>query len=161
MENNLLNLDNLVEEIKEKQEDKARLEELYKAKQEQLKANFTMQIEKIDNAINYFKEQIRVQFETQPYKETKSQRKLKVLSGEIVIKKPYKDIDPNRDALLEWAKENASEYISQKVTETLKWAELKKDLVITEDDQIINKETGELMTEGVAVVEKPEEIVIK
>ena len=71
MENNLLNLDNLVEEIKEKQEEKARLEELYKAKLEQLEANYNMQIEKIDNAINYFKEQIRVQFETQPYKETK------------------------------------------------------------------------------------------
>ena len=161
MENNLLNLDNLVEEIKEKQEEKARLEELYKAKLEQLEANYNMQIEKIDNAINYFKEQIRVQFETQPYKETKSQRKLKVLSGDIVIKKPGKKLEADKNALLEWGKNNASEYIEQKVIETFKWAEFKENLEITEDGQIVNTETGELVTEGVTVIDVPEEVIIK
>lgn len=63
--------------------------------------------------------------------------------------------------MLEWGKNNASEYIEQKVIETFKWAEFKKNLEITEDGQIINTETGELVTEGITVVDVPEEVIIK
>jgi hypothetical protein len=165
MENNLLTLDNLVEEIKEKQEEKARLEELYKAKLEQLKANYDMQIEKIDNAINYFKEQIRVQFETQPYKETISKKKLSLLSGTIEIKKSYKKFNKlDENILFDWCKENAPEYIDEEVIEKLRWGKLKNDLLITKDYHVVNKETGEIVDlneMGLELIEVPEKVVVK
>jgi len=161
MENNLLNLENIVEEIKEKESEKVRLEELFNAKVEELNNALKDKTNKIENEINYLKQMARVQFESQPYKETKTQKKISLLSGDVVLKKATKKIEGDKNILLDWGKTNASEYIEQKIVESFRWADFKKNLQITDDGQVVNTETGELVTEGITVVDVPEEVIIK
>lgn len=156
-----LELENIVEEIKAKQQDKQNLIDLYNAKVAELKASLDSKTEQIDRDIHFLTQTARAEFEALPSKETKTQRKIVLLSGEFVVKKPTKKIEADKAILLKWGKENAPDYIDTNVVESFKWADFKKTLQITEDGQIINTETGEVIKDGVEVVDVPEEVIVK
>ena len=101
--------------------------------------------------------------DTVPKSETKTQYKVALLCGDVILKKAKKDYDKDTNKLLQWALENnLEEFVKTKQTQEFDWATFKATLEIIEDDVIINKETGEVMNmDGLGTKDVPEELVIK
>lgn len=80
-------------------------------------------------------------FGTVPHKSTKTQESYKLPSGKLVLKTQNPEYTRDDKAVIEWARENAPQYIKTK--EELDWAALKADTavfeghLVTEDGEII------------------------
>ena len=155
-------MDNLVEDIMELDAKIVELEAMFKMQVERLK-------DKFEEKQFYFKAQkeekeryLRELFEQVPQSETKTQRKVQLINGDVVVKKAKLDFEKDATKLLEWAqKNNREELINKKEVLSFKWADFKKNLVI-EDENIIDTQTGEMLEiDGLGVVVKSEELEIK
>ena len=155
-------MDNIVESIKGIDYELLELEALLKAQIEQLKARFEQKQYLLKGKREKLQIQLRVLFEQVPQSETKTQRKVKLLNGDVVVKKARLDFEKDGDKLLEWAKENnRDELINRKEVLSFKWADFKKRLVPT-DCGIVDVETGEtLEIDGLHAITKAEELEIK
>ena len=155
-------MDNVVESIKGIDYELLELEALLKAQIEQLKARFEEKQYLLKEKREKLQIQLRVLFEQVPQNETKTQRKVKLLNGDVVVKKARLDFEKDGDKLLEWAKaSNRDEPISRKEVLSFKWADFKKRLVPT-DCGIVDVETGEtLEIDGLHAITKAEELEIK
>ena len=155
-------MDNVVESIKGIDYELLELEALLKAQIEQLKARFEEKQYLLKEKREKLQIQLRVLFEQVPQNETKTQRKVKLLNGDVVVKKPKLDFEKDIDKLLEWAKaSNRDELISCKEVLSFKWADIKKRLVPT-DSGIVDVETGEtLEIDGLHAITKAEELEIQ
>lgn len=155
-------MDNVVEDIRGLEYELAELEELFKAQLQQLKDRFEEKQYLLQQKKEKLQTQLRFLFEQVPQSETKTQRKVKLLNGDVVVKKPKLDFEKDGDKLLEWAKANSrDELINRKEVLTFKWADFKKRLVPT-DCGIVDVETGEtLEIDGLTATTKPEELEIK
>ena len=155
-------MDNKVTEINEIEQQKAEFEALYEAKMQELKEQYTNRIEKLDSRKNMLLAEIRTLFNEVPHKATKTQEKVSLLAGEVVLKLPTKKIDYDKVKLLEWAKAaGENDLINTKIIEEFKWADFKSKLTI-DDGKIINAETGEIINiEGLGILEVAEELTIK
>lgn len=155
-------MDNLVENIKGIDYELLELEALLKAQIEQLKARFEEKQYLLKEKREKLQIQLRVLFEQVPQNETKTQRKVKLLNGDVVVKKPKLDFEKDIDKLLEWAKaNNRDELINRKEVLSFKWANFKKRLVPT-DCGIVDVETGEtLEIDGLHTITKAEELEIQ
>ena len=154
-------MDDLVEDYKSLTGEIEKLMAIRDAKIEQAESVFNDKCIEIDKRQKRIVAELRVLAEQVPQKEAKTQSKVELLSGSVVIKKP-KQV-PNAieiDKLIEWAKENAyNNYYKEEVIEKLQWNELKKDIQVI-DGKPIFVNTGEIL-EGVTIEDKPEEVVIK
>ena len=117
-------MDQLVEKIKELDIAMAELNELYKSRIELLKEQF----EEREYSLQQKKEQhqghLRALFEQVPQDETKTQKKVKLLSGDVVVKKSKLDIEKDSDELLKWAQaNNREELINRKEVLSFKFQE--------------------------------------
>ena len=157
----MLELENIVEEIITKRAEKAQFQQLFADKVAQLRMALDNKTEQLDKDIYYLTQTARVEFEQLPSKATKTQRKLSLLSGDFIVKLPTRKLEADKTVLLQWGRTNASEYVDQKIVESFKWADFKKHLQITEDGQVVNTETGEVVSEGVSVIDVAEEVIIK
>ena len=155
-------MDNVVENIKGIDYELLELEALLKAQIEQLKERFEEKQYLLKEKREKLQTQLRVLFEQVPQNETKTQRKVKLLNGDVVVKKARLDFEKDGDKLLEWARENnRDELINRKEVLTFKWADFKKRLVPTECG-IVDVETGEtLEIDGLHAITKAEELEIK
>lgn len=155
-------MDNVVEDIRGLEYELAELEELFKVQLQQLKDRFEEKQYLLEQKKEKLQTQLRFLFEQVPQSETKTQRKVKLLNGDVVVKKPRLDFEKDGDKLLEWAKANSrDELINRKEVLTFKWADFKKRLVPT-DCGIVDVETGEtLEIDGLTAITKPEELEIK
>ena len=155
-------MDQLVENIKELDIAIAELSELFKARIELLKEQFEEKKRGLEQKKEKYEQYLRELFEQVPQSETKTQRKVKLLNGDVVVKKAKLDFEKDTDKLLKWAKENnRNDLINKKEVLSFKWADFKKDLVPTEDG-IVYVETGELLDiEGLSTITKTEELEIK
>lgn len=154
-------MDDLVEDYKSLTEEIEKLMAIRDAKIEQAESVFNDKCIEIDKRQKRIVAELRVLAEQVPQKEAKTQSKVELLSGSVVIKKPTQTLVADKDKLIEWAKENSmNDYIDEKVVQSFKWKELKADLDIV-DGQVVNKITGEIMAEGITIENKPEEVVIK
>lgn len=155
-------MDNIVESIKGIDYELLELEALLKAQIEQLKARFEQKQYLLKGKREKLQIQLRVLFEQVPQSETKTQRKVKLLNGDVVVKKARLDFEKDGDKLLEWAKENnRDELINRKEVLSFKWADFKKRLVPT-DCGIVDVETGEtLEIDGLHAITKAEKLEIK
>lgn len=155
-------MDNLVESIKGIDYELLELEALLKAQIEQFKARFEEKQYLLKEKREKLQIQLQVLFEQVPQNETKTQRKVKLLNGDVVVKKAKLDFEKDIDKLLEWAKaSNRDELISRKEVLSFKWADFKKRLVPT-DCGIVDVETGEtLEIDGLHAITKAEELEIK
>ena len=155
-------MDQLVEKIKELDMAMAELNELYKLRIELLKEQF----EEREYSLQQKKEQhqghLRALFEQVPQDETKTQKKVKLLSGDVVVKKSKLDIEKNSDELLKWAQENnREELINRKEVMSFKWADFKKNLLTTPNG-IVAVDTGEVLNiPGLEIVKTEEKMEIK
>ncbi|WP_410497057.1 host-nuclease inhibitor Gam family protein [Cellulosilyticum sp. ST5] len=155
-------MDQLVENIKELEIAIAELNELFKARTELLKEQFEEKKMGLEQKKEKQEQYLRELFEQVPQSETKTQRKVKLLNGDVVVKKAKLDLEKDIDKLLVWAQMNGrNDLINKKEVLSFKWADFKKDLVPTEDG-IVYVETGELLDiEGLSTITKTEEMEIK
>ena len=155
-------MDQLVENIKELDIAITELSELFKARAELLKEQFEEKKMGLEQKKEKHEQYLRELFEQVPQSETKTQRKVKLLNGDVVVKKAKLDFEKDTDKLLVWAQMNGrNDLINKKEVLSFKWADFKKDLVPTEDG-IIYLETGELLdVEGLSTITKSEEMEIK
>lgn len=154
-------MDNLVEDFKSITEQIESFMQIRDRKIQAVNEQYEEKVGPLNKELEYIKAQLRVLADQVPQKEAKTQSKVELLSGSVVIKKPTQTLVADKDKLIEWAKENAmNDYIDEKVVQSFKWKELKADLDIV-DGQVVNKITGEIMAEGVTIEDKPEEVVIK
>lgn len=155
-------MDQLVEKIKELDTVILELNELFKARAELLKEQFEEKKMGLEQKKEKYEQYLRELFEQVPQSETKTQRKVKLLNGDVVVKKAKLDFEKDTDKLLVWAQMNSrNDLINKKEVLSFKWADFKKDLVPTEDG-IIYVETGEVLgIEGLSTITKTEEMEIK
>lgn len=109
--------------------------------------------------IDFMTEKLRQYFENVPHKESKTQEKYSLPSGDLVMKKPKSVWEHENDsALLDWVKENGfSDCI--KVVERVSWSDVKKRLKEDPNGIICDAETG-LVCEAVkAKMTDPEFVV--
>lgn len=155
-------MDQVVEKIKELDMAIVELEELFKARAELLKNQF----DEKEYILQQKKEQqeghLRALFEQVPQDETKTQKKVKLLSGDVIVKKSKLDFEKDNEALLKWAQENnRDELINRKEVLSFKWADFKKELLTTPSG-IVEVATGEVLDiPGLEVVKTEEKLEIK
>lgn len=114
-------MDQLVEKIKELDTAILELNELFKMRSELLKKQYEEKRYELEQKKDKQEGYLRELFEQVPQSETKIQRKVKLLSGDVVVKKSKLDFKKNNDKLLEWAKANQREdLISRKEILTFK-----------------------------------------
>ena len=155
-------MDQLVEKIKELDTAILELNELFKMRLELLKEQYEEKKYELEQKKDKQEGYLRELFEQVPQSETKTQRKVKLLSGDVVVKKSKLDFEKDNDKLLEWAKANQREdLISRKETLSFKWADFKKNLLTTPTG-IVEAATGELLNiPGLEVIKTEEELEIK
>jgi hypothetical protein len=99
--------------------------------------------ERIGNKTAYLEGQLREYFNTVDKKATKTKASYRLPTGTLTMKFKTK-IEKDEDKLLDYVKNNASEYIDYKVSEKVKWAEFKKILnyvdgkAVTEDGEVLD-----------------------
>ena len=155
-------MDQLVEKIKELDGAILELNELFKMRSELLKEQYEEKKYELEQKKDKQQSYLRELFEQVPQHETKTQRKVKLLSGDVVVKKSKLDFEKDNDKLLEWAKANKrDDLISRKETLSFKWADFKKDLLTTPNG-IVEVATGELLDiPGLEVIKTEEKLEIK
>lgn len=155
-------MDQLVENIKELEVAIAELNELFEARAELLKEQFEEKKMSLEQKKEKHQQYLRELFEQVPQSETKTQRKVKLLNGDVVVKKPKLDFEKDADKLLVWAQMNGrNDLINKKEVISFKWADFKKNLVTTEQG-IVDVETGECINiDGLKPITKAEEMEIK
>lgn len=124
----------------------------YKQKIEDYKTKFK-------NKTSHFYFLLQEYFKTVKPKETTTQKKYTLPSGDLVLKKSSIKFIRDDDKFKEWLKENNYErYI--KTIERAEWGDFKKALKVTYKDGNIITENGEVV-DGVVGEETEEEFVIK
>ena len=157
-----LQADAILEEVRELKSCKSRFETIANGKIGIIQEDLQRKNEKIDNQIQFKKDQLRAFFLTIKPKNNKTQQSYSLFSGKLVMKKATTKLTHDDKKIAEWAEINASEYITIKSTSILNWAELKKDLVI-DNGTIVDKVTGEVFEdiEGLSIEEVSETFDIK
>lgn len=155
-------MDNLIEDIMELDGRIVELEAMFKMQVERLKEKFEEKQFYLKNKKEEMQKELRELFEQVPQSETKMQRKVQLINGDVVVKKARVDFEKDTAKLLEWAQSNKrDELINKKEVLSFKWADFKKNLVI-EDQSIIDTQTGEMLEiDGLGVIIKGEELEIK
>lgn len=132
--------------------DTARMEEHYAAQLDRIRKN-----NEAHEA--YFTRLLAEYFETVPKRETKTQAKYALPSGELVRGKQGPKYERDDDVLSAFLTENElSEYVMTKTVP--RWAELKKACTIQEDGSLVETSTG-LVIEGVRAQERPDKFEVR
>lgn len=156
-------MDQKVEEVHQVEQEQTELQALLDARIQQLKDSFQGKVDILSNRKEYLITEIRALFDHVPSKETKTQAKVTLLSGDVVVKKPGVKLDYDKKVLLDNAEAyGLEEYITTKEVKDFDWAGLKSKLAIQEDGSIVNTYTGEVLEiEGLSVLPVAEQVVIK
>lgn len=156
-------MDEKVNEIHDIDKQQAELQALLDMRVQQIKDSFQNKFEALSSKKDYLITEIKILFDQVPHAETKTQAKVTLLSGDVVVKKATVKLDYDKKVLLENAEATGlTEYIKTKEVQDFDWASFKDKLGILDDGTIINNETGEVMEiEGLAVLPVAEQVVIK
>lgn len=155
----LAHMDKLVEEIKNFKAQQKQWDDLLKEKIAEATAKVEEEKAKLQRAIDYNMSQIVVQFPQVEAKETKTQKKVSLVSGDIILKKATEKIDYDKEKLLAYAKEKGmNDYIETK--ESFKWGEFKKTIAIT-NGTIVDADGVVVTIDGLTVVTTDETLEVK
>ena len=110
------------------------------------KAYYAAQLEKIkaqnDNAEAYFSALLERYFEGVPHKQSATQESYRLPGGKLVRKAQQPEFSRDEKELLPWVRAEVPELV--KISESVDWAELKKQLV-TQNGEAVYKGTGEVI----------------
>lgn len=93
-------MDEKVYEIRMLDQEEAELKALLDARIEEIRASFEGKVEKIVSRREYLITELRALFDQVPHKEAKTQAKVTLLSGDVVVKKPSLKLDYDKAVLL-------------------------------------------------------------
>lgn len=114
--------------------------------------------EKHDSTVAFFSAKLAEYLSKAPAKETKTQIKYSLASGDLVLTKAKSDFKAqDDDALLGWCQVNAPELV--KVTMKPSWSDVKKRLTVT-DSGVVDSETG-MIVDGVQYVDVPQSFKVR
>lgn len=150
----------ILKKIKRASEEYDRLVNLATEEIESLTKQIDSLHEKYKNETGFFKMKLFEYFSKVQHKETKTQESYKLLSGNLVWKKPTQKMVPDKEKLLAYVEENSMpEFV--KVKKEIDWAAYKKECEIL-DGKVVNTQTGDLLPDDVIAVEDvPGEFDIK
>ena len=156
-------MDAKVEEIHQVEKEQAELQALLDARINEIKLSFEGKFNALSSRKDFLMTEVRTLFSQVTAKETKTQAKVTLLSGDVVVKKATVKIDYDKKVLLENAEATGlMEYVKTKEVKDFDWTGLKAKLEIQEDGSIVNTETGEVVEiEGLSVLPVAESMVIK
>lgn len=135
----------------------------YRAETAAMEAHYAAQLDIIrkrnEAKETFFTRALADYFATVPKRETKTQAKYTLPSGELVRRKQGPKYEIDDDVLGTFLAENElSEYVITKAVP--KWAELKKACTVQEDGSLVETSTG-LVIEGVRAEERPDKFEVK
>ena len=152
-------VDKLVEEVKRMKAQQVEWDEMEKLKIEEVKAKVEDEKQKLQRAIDYNMAQIIGVSNQLEWKESQTKKSIKVISGEVVLKKPREKIDPDKEKLLAYFKENKlNDYIKTK--EEVDWGNFKKTLAVV-DGHIVDSDGVVLKIDALSVTTTEEVLEIK
>ena len=93
-------MDQKVEEVHQVEQEQAELQALLDARVQQLKDSFQGKFDILNGRKEYLTSELRVLFDQVPHNETKTQAKVTLLSGDVVVKKPSLKLDYDKAVLL-------------------------------------------------------------
>ena len=139
-----------IERRKKVVDDRDELIAYFKQQIEDVKADSEYKLGLIDRAL-------RAYFNSKPHQKTKTTEYIKLPNGKLVLKKQDPEFKRDEAKVIEWLKKNnGTAYI--KVTESLDWAQLKKDTSVLKD-KIVTVD-GEIVP-GVEVVERDAKFAVE
>ena len=130
-----------IKTISEAEAERARLVKLAEEEIEELNEKIEKVNAHFETDTAYLKSLLFDYFGKVPHKKTKTQESYKLLSGSLVYKVPSVKIAHDDEKLLEYL--DGTEYV--KVKKSVDWAEFKKHLDITESNEVVNVDTGEIV----------------
>jgi hypothetical protein len=131
-----------LKKVLEAKGERQRLLDLIEYEKDRLDAKKEQVEKKYESNTSYLLSKLGEYFETVTKRKTKTQESYQLLSGKLVRKFAKQKLTPNKEALLQWCKENAPECI--KTTEEASWSDIKSKLTII-DGAVVYAETGELV----------------
>ena len=141
----------VIRKIMEEDAELERLTDWYERQKKSIKEQHDFRVEYLTGLLEDYFTQV-------PAKETKTQRKYRLPSGDMVFTKEKADFTvSDEERLLKWCSENDPDLV--KVVSSTKWGELKKRLE-TVEGMIVDHETG-LFVDGVKIETKPGEFKVK
>lgn len=98
----------------------------------------------MERTVSFMRQRLEEYFSLVPHKETKTQEKYKLPSGELIMKKPKSVWKRDEEKLYDWVTDNGlgSDYIQ--ITRKLMWGELKKRFKELPSGVIVDNITGVL-----------------
>ena len=109
--------------------------------------------------IGYLKEHLRRYTACVPMKETKTQSKYSLPSGDLVMKKPAVAFRRDDEKLMQWLRDSGyGDLIAVKMSPA--WAEIKQLIEVAYDDKVVMKDTGEIV-DGIESYMTDPELVIR
>ena len=132
-----------LKKILEAKKEHKRLTELVDAERERLDAKQSKIDSRYENETGYLLSKLNIYIDSVETKKTKTQETYRLLSGKLVRKFAKQKLTPDKNALLEWCKQNAPDCI--KHTEEAMWSEVKGKFAIVEGG-VICTDTGEFVT---------------
>lgn len=114
--------------------------------------------EKCEQQTSNLKYMLREYMKTVKVRCTKTQESYTMAAGKLIVKHKADKVDRDDKVLLSWMKENAPEYITEKVSYSPAWATLKDTLTVS-GSEYMTKEG--LIVEGVRLVPQEDEFIIQ
>src|SRR5690606_3005706 len=155
-------IDRMIEEIKENNTELERLKEIRDKRIEEINERYRLQEEKILKKNHYILSTLKQYafMRKDILKETKTQFKLPMLSGNVIIKKPIPKVAKPSSDQIEKIERLFPEYVEKVEEKKVNWKELKKQLII-DGNRIIDANTGEDVTDIFEIEEGKEEVIVK
>lgn len=125
------------------QKERTRLMDLITAEREELDRKEELIEKRYESDTSYLLSKLNEYLDKVELKKTKTQGSYQLLSGKLVRKFAKKKLVPNKEALLEWCKLNAPDFV--KHTEEAMWGDIKGKFDIV-GDSVICTETGECVS---------------
>lgn len=153
--------DEALEQIRDIRAEANRLEMIANARIKNIQQQLNAKLDTLTNTEQMLMDQLKAYSLEVKFKETKTLKKYKLVSGELIIKKPTVKIAHDDTKILEYLQSKGDETYIKNVPK-LDWAAMKKDLDI-DGDSIINEATGEILADidGLSVQEVGEIFDIK
>lgn len=150
-----------IRKIAEEEEERDRLDDVCQQEIEHYKALKERYDKRCEDRTANLRWLLQEYFYTVKPKETKTQQKYELPSGSLVLKKASSDYVADDDKLRDWLVNSKMDAYLKTVI-TPKWAQVKKQLMTTEDGSIVFGETGEIIPEGCVTIEsKPARFEVK
>ncbi|MBR5678015.1 MAG: host-nuclease inhibitor Gam family protein [Paludibacteraceae bacterium] len=133
-----------IKKIRESAAEADRLKAIITAEREDLDSKEKAVNDKFEQETGYLKTLLYQYFNTVAHKATKTQETYKLLDGSLVYKKPtIKIAMPDDEKLVAYLEQNAPMLV--KTVKKAAWGEFKKNLTISDDGNVVDTTTGEVV----------------